>query len=61
MKAWVKTHRIYLAAALIGISVLYAAAAQSSPDFVIAMTVFYIAIVVTIFVATELTDRDGRH
>jgi uncharacterized membrane protein len=57
VKAWTKMHRIYLAAALIGLSVIYATAAAANPDFVIAMTVFYIAVVITIFVVTELADR----
>lgn len=57
MKTWVKAHRLYLAAALIGISVLYASVAVQQPDLASAMGVFYIAVVVTVFVVTELSDR----
>jgi hypothetical protein len=57
VKTWVRTHRLLLAGALTGLSVLYGIIAVRAPDLASAIGVFYIAVVVTIFVAGEASRR----
>jgi hypothetical protein len=57
VKIWVRTHRLLLAGALIGVSLLYALIAAQSPDLASAIGVFYIAVVISIFVASEASRR----